>query len=145
MTNFIDDLIKYIDAQFIATPRLTEKPKGYYAFQHGVIPETKSYYVVQILGDNDNLEDYNDVVSTSIDLQITLYGAKTSENTAIKNTMVIADCCEDFLTNYKKNSDKVVSMRKVMRTTPYTFFDGSKSYTVALRYNVELKLPYVSA
>ena len=144
MTDFINDLIKYIDAQFFADTHFTEKPRGYYAYQLGIMPENKPYYVVEVLGDTDSREDFSAVVSHSVDLQITIYGTKTSSNSAMQNAMSLADRFEDFLTNYKNKANSVVSMRKNMRTTPYTFFDGSKSYTVTLRYSVELATPYVS-
>lgn len=149
MKKFIDDLISYLDGKFTADLSISKKPKGHYAYEYGLIPSTEPYYTIQSLTNTDDSEDFNNLVSQTIDLQINLYGVKARISNVVTEalpfSMVIADLCEKFMQEFKYSTNKIVSMIMVTRSPTLPYNDGSKSYTTAIRYRIEIKLPYQTA
>ena len=143
MKAFIDEIIKYLDEKFNADFSLAKKPKGHYAYEFGLKPSTEPYYEVQCLSESDTTEDFTRLVTTTADLQINLYGVKTKVNnnvvSAQQHAMILADKCENFMQEYKYESENITSMRKTVRSSTIPYEDGSKSYTTAIRYRIQLK------
>lgn len=143
MKSFIDEIIEYLDGKFANDDELTKKPKGHYAYDYGFQPSTEPYYEIQALNEEDTDEEFTRLVTATVDLQINVYGVKTRFNnkavTAQEHTFILADKVDTYLQEYKYTSNRVTSMRKMTKTPPIPFDDGSKAYTSAIRYRCEIK------
>lgn len=142
MKAFLDEIIEYLDGKFAADMELTKPPKGHYAYEFGLMPSTEPYYEVQNLGGSDTTEDFAQLMTVSVDLQINVYGVKTKvANKVVSaqvNAMVLADKCEAFMQELKYSNTGIVEMRRVTRSPAIPYEDGSKSYTAAIRYEIQL-------
>lgn len=140
MKTFIDRVIKYIDDKFNADDTLSKKPLGHYAYEHGLIPSTTPYYVVQILDNSTNDEDFEQEISIGIPIQINMYGVKMTIDSKVKNAqecaMILADKCVSFLEDFKYSQDDIITMRRTSCTPALPYEDGSKAYFTAIRYNI---------
>lgn len=142
MKAFLDEIIEYLDGKFAADTELAKPPKGHYAYEFGLTPSTEPYYEVQNLGGSDTTEDFAQLMTVSVDLQINVYGVKTKvANKVVSaqvNAMVLADKCEAFMQELKYSKTGIVEMRRVTRSPAIPYEDGSKSYTAAIRYEIQL-------
>lgn len=143
MKAFLDKIIEYLDKKFSEDTALVKKPRGHYAYEFGLVPSVNPYYEVQNLSGSDGDEDFENLVTLTIGLQINVYGVKANVNNKIVSaqvhSMILADKCEEFMQEFKYADDTVVSMRRIVRSPAIPYEDGSKSYTTAIRYEIEIK------
>lgn len=136
----LDEIIKYLADGYKADSSLIKKPTGHYAYELGLTPSTEPYFELQALSSSDNTEDFCEVATTTVNIQINVYGVKTKVNnssvTAQEHAMILADKCETIMNNYKYSNDSITEMRKSMRSPTMPYYDGAKAYTTALRYQI---------
>ena len=150
MKQFIDDIIKYLDDKFSNESSLAIKPKGHYAYEHGLVPDSKTpFYVVQLMDNSTSQEDFNQEISARMPIQIHVFGVKMKINDKISkaqdSSLILAELCTKFLNEYKYTSKSITSMNRTSCTPALPYEDGSKAYYSVIRYNIEIKMPYVSA
>lgn len=142
MKSFLDEIIKYLENGYKIDNSFAKKPLGHYAYEFNLKPSTEPYFEIQALSSADNEDDFYEVSSSSVDIQINLYGVKTKINneiaTAQECAMLLADKCEKIMTVFKNSSDNVIRMNKTIRSPAIPFDDGSKAYTIAIRYSIIL-------
>lgn len=138
MKAFLDGIIKYLDKKFLEDASVIKKPKGHYAYEFGLVPSVEPYYEVQNLSGGDGNDDFLELVTSTVDLQINIYGVKSKATTAQENSIILADKCEQFMQEFKYADNSVVSMRRITRSPAIPYEDGSKSYTTAIRYTIQL-------
>lgn len=143
LKTYIDEIIKYLADGYNADKSLAKKPKGHYAYELGLVPSVEPYFEVQALSSSDNTEAFNCVATTTVNIQINVYGVKTKVNdkavTAQEHAMILADKCETIMNAYKYSSNKITEMRKTMRSPTMPYYDGTKAYTTAIRYQIIFK------
>lgn len=149
MKVLLDDIIAFIDGKFAAESDFTNKPQGHYAYEQNLIPTgVFPYYEIQVIGGNDRAEEFNRLVSRVLDLQINVYGVKAKVKTKLQSpqavSMILADKCEEFMQEFKYANGAVLSLSEITRSPTLPYKDGAKSYTTALRYRIEIALPYKS-
>jgi len=150
MKQFIDDIISYIDTQFSNDDSLTKTLVGHYAYEKGLEPDAVTpFYTVQLLDNSTSLEDFDRETVISVPLQINVYGVKMKVggvlNDAQNVSLILAEKCISFLEQFKYSTNKVISMRRITCSPALPYDDGSKAYYSAIRYNIQLKMPYVGA
>lgn len=144
MQEFIDEIIKYLDNMFKNDDNISNKPKGHYAYEKGLIPTaTTPFYTVQLLDDSTYTDDFNNEVSYNSPIQINLYGVKMKLKNKITDaqriSFYLAEKCKEFMEEYKYSSDKVITMRRTASTPALPYEDGEKAYYSVIRYNIIIK------
>lgn len=140
MKTFIDRIIEYLDGEFNSVTNLSKKPKGHYAYEHGLEPSTTPYYVVQLLDNYTSKEDFQEEVLVNMPIQVNVYGVKMNINDTTTNAQKVAtilgDMCVGFLEKFKYSQDDIITMRRTSCTPALPYDDGSKAYFTAIRYNI---------
>ena len=141
MKTFIDRIIEYLDDEFAKISTLSKKPKGHYAYEKGLTPTaTTPYYVVQLLDNYTNKEDFQEEVSVNMPIQVNVYGVKMNidnvDTSAQKVATILGDMCVDILEKFKYSQSDIIAMRRTSCTPALPYEDGSKAYFTAIRYNI---------
>lgn len=140
MKAFLDRIIEYLDGEFNSVNTLSKKPRGYYAYKQGLEPSTNPYYVVQVLDNYTNREDFQEEVSVNMPIQVNVYGVKMNIDdttmSAQEVATILGDLCVGFLEKFKYSQDDIITMRRTSCTPALPYEDGSKAYFTAIRYNI---------
>lgn len=150
MINFLNDMILYLDNKFESESSLEVTPKGYLAYSYNIDPDGFTpYYVIQLLDNSTNSEDFSREVTTLSPIQITTYGVNMKIDGSLTSaqmvSLVLAEKVQEFMEQYKYTTNNITSMRRTTVTPALPYEDGSKAYYSVIRYNIILKTPYVSA
>ncbi len=140
MKAFLDRIIQYLDDKFNADTTLSEKPVGHYAYEHGLVPTTTSYYVVQLLDNSTQGETFLEETIINVPIQIIMYGVKMDIDgqlqSAQESSIILGQKCIKFLEEFKYSQKDIISMRRTSCTPALPYEDGSKAYFTAIRYNI---------
>jgi len=144
MEEFVDNLIAYLDAQFVADDTIATKPEGHYAYEKGLEPTaTTPFYTVELLDYSTQSETFLEETTISTPFQINVYGVKMRVSSVLKNaqevSFILTQKVAKFMENYKYNTDNVVYMRRTAFTSPIPYEDGSKAYYSVLRYDATIQ------
>ena len=151
LITFINDLISFLDARFLADPKIPadEKPTGKSAFNTNLIRSaTKTFYVVRCISDAPRDETFLDVETLELYVQIDIYALKGHYDNeaylAEPLSMILQNAVSNYMHDYKFNNlnKNVCLMREVSASPALPFEDGSKAYQSSLRYQFVIMRNY---
>ena len=140
MKIFLDRIIEFLDYQFDSDATIVEKPLGHYAYEQGLEPSTKPYYVVQLLDNSTQDETFDEETTDNMPIQINVYGVKTEIDaqllSAQESAIILGQKCIKYMKEFKYTQEDIISMRRTSCTPALPYEDGSKAYFTAIRYNI---------
>ncbi len=149
MIKFVDDIIAFLEDKFANDTDFSKEIKGYYAYKSGLKPNaTTPYFVVQLLDNQSGKEEFDKETTAITPIQITVYGVTMKVSNKLTDAQLVSGIMFDkvinYMNDYKYTTTKIGSMRRMGSGANMIDYDGSgKTYYSALRYSIEIKLPYV--
>lgn len=149
MIKFVDDIIAFLEDKFANDTDFSKEIKGYYAYKSGLKPNaTTPYFVVQLLDNQSGKEEFDKETTAITPIQIIVYGVTMKVSNKLTDAQLVSGIMFDkvinYMNDYKYTTTKIGSMRRMGSGANMIDYDGSgKTYYSALRYSIEIKLPYV--
>lgn len=148
MIKFIDDIIEFLEDKFANDSDFAKEIKGHYAYAQGLQPDAITpYFIVQLLDNQSGDEVFDKEITAIMPIQITVYGVTMKVNDKLTGAQrvsgILSQKILEYMNDYKFNTNKVLSMRRMGSGANMIDYDGSgKSYFSVLRYSIEVNMPY---